>query len=380
MAKLTAKERLLRAIRHEEVDRVPISPRCFDYLIGVKGCECVHHCIQLTEQFEHELMPTYTPPQNNYLYQHFGPYNDLPADVTVELQIRDIGDTVTVRRKFKTPAGDLTDERSVFRPGTTVGFPHIIEPPVKSRKDFDKLSFLLPDPNQAYIGEIPLLQKAIGDRGILLVKATQGVDQMFMDALGVEKSMMMYHDDRELLSDVLRLFQDYHRAILKRVLQQGIEIVFEPWYNFSASVGWSPQQFKEMALPLIKENVDLIHSYDAYVDYYDDGKMDGILEYLAEAGVDIAETIGPEPMGDIDLASAKKRVGDKICLKGHIDQVNTICFGTPEQIRQAVRKAIEAGAPGSGFILGTSDSIRPESPPENVKAYFDAAYEFGVLK
>ena len=36
MTKLTSKERLLRAIRHEEVDRVPISPDCSDYLNGVK--------------------------------------------------------------------------------------------------------------------------------------------------------------------------------------------------------------------------------------------------------------------------------------------------------------------------------------------------------
>ena len=79
-----------------------------------------------------------------------------------------------------------------------------------------------------------------------------------------------------------------------------------------------------------------------------------------------------------NLASAKKRIGAKVCLKGHIDQVNLICFGKPDQIREAVRQALEAGKPGGGFILGTSDSIRPESPLENIKAYFDTAREFGA--
>ncbi len=175
----------------------------------------------------------------------------------------------------------------------------------------------------------------------------------------------------------MRIFQDYHRFIMKRVLEQGVEIVFEPWYNCSMGVGWSPQQFRDSFLPLIKENVELIHSYGAYVDYYDDGKMDGVLEDLADAGVDIVETLTPPPMGDIDLASAKERIGDKVCLKGHIDQVNLICFGKPHQIREAVGRAIEVASPGSGFIIGTADSIRPESPPENIRAYFDAALEFG---
>ena len=376
MTRLTSKERLIRAIKHEEVDRVPISPRYFDYLAGVKGCSCVHHCIWMADQYEHDLMPTYTPLQNNYLLHHTGAYNDLPG-VTVSFDTRDSGDVVIVERTFQTPAGRLRDVRSVVKPGNPVHFDHIIEAPVKDRGDLDKIQFLLPSPDNGYIGDIPFLIQAIGDRGMLLVKATQGVDQMLMDALGVQNALMMYYDERKLIKDLLRLFQKYHRAILKRVLEQGIEIIFEPWYNCSMGVGWSPNQFREMFLPLIKENVDLIHSYGAYVDYYDDGKMDGVLEDLAYVGIDIVETLGAPPLGDIDLVSAKRRIGDRVCLKGYIDQVNLICFGKPDAIRDAVRRAVEAGASGSGFILGTADSIRPESPPENIKAYFDAALEFG---
>ena len=376
MKQLTSKERLIRAIKHQDVDRVPISPRYFDYLLGVEGCSCVHHCIWMAGQYEHDLMPTYIPPQNNYLLHHVGAYNDL-AGVAVSIETQNSGEAIIVERTFKTPAGALRDVRSVVKPGSPVQFDHIIEAPVKNRNDLDKVRFLLPPPDDAYIGEIPLLKEAIGDRGTLLVKATQGVDQMLMDALGVQHALLTYYDDRQLISDLLRIFQDYHRAILKRVLEQGIEVVFEPWYNCSTGAGWSPDQFREMFLPLIRENVDLVHSYDAVVDYYDDGKMDRLLEDLADAEIDIVETLGAPPMGDIDLASAKARIGDRVCLKGHIDQVNLICFGRPDAIREAVGRAIEVGAPGSGFIIGTTDSIRPESPPENIKAYFDAALEYG---
>ena len=380
MATMTSRERLLRAIRHQEVDRVPVSPRYYDYLEGVCGCCCVHHCIWFRDHhFDHDLMPTYKVPQNNYLLSHAAPYNDLP-NVKVEIAVRQHGGSVEIRRRFDTPAGVLTDSRFTPAPGSPVGFDHICEAPVKGRADLDRIRFLLPSPDNAYIGDIPLLQEAIGDKGVLVVKATQGVDQFMMDALGVENALMMYYDDRELLRQLLRIFQDYHQAILKRVLQQGVKFIFEPWYNCSMSVGWSPQSFRELFLPLIKENVELVHSYDAYVNYYDDGKMDAVLEDLAEVGIDVVETLSPKPLGDVDLASAKRRVGDRLCLKGHIDQINLILFGTPKQLREGVREVIEVGSPGGGFILGTSDSIRPETPPENTQAYFDAAHEFAGMK
>ena len=378
MAKLTSKERLFRTIRHEEVDRIAISPRYFDWLFGTQGCECVQHCMWMQDRYEHDLMAPYTPPQHNYLLNHTGPYNDLEG-VAVEIETEHTGDALTVRRRFKTPAGEITDARSVNLPGSTVVFPHVIEAPVKDRKDLERIKFLLQPPEQVNVADIPLIIGMIGDRGFLQVKATQGVEQFLMDALGVEHALLLYYDDRELLVELLRLFNDHHRAILKRVLEQGVDVVFEPWYNCSMSVGWSPDQYREIFLPFIKENIDLIHEHGALVDHYNDGKMDPVLEDLVDAGCDIIETLPPPPLGDVELASAKKRIGGRVCLKGHIDQVNLICYGEPDQIRDAVRNAIETAGP-TGFILGTADSIRPESPIENIQTYFDAALEFGTFK
>ena len=200
-----------------------------------------------------------------------------------------------------------------------------------------------------------------------------------MDATGVEQALLLYYDDRELLVELLRLFNNHHRAILKRVLEQRVDVIFEPWYNCSMSVGWSPTQCREIFLPFVKQNIDLIHEHETLVEHYNDGKMDAVLEDLAESGCDIVETLAPPPLGDVDLASAKERIGDRACLKGHIDQVNLICNGDPDRIRDAVRSAIETAGP-TGFILGTADSIRPESPLENIQAYFDAALEYGTFE
>jgi uroporphyrinogen decarboxylase len=55
-----------------------------------------------------------------------------------------------------------------------------------------------------------------------------------------------------------------------------------------------------------------------------------------------------------------------------------IKMGTPELVARTVREAIEVAAPGGGFILGTSDSIREGTPKENLVAYFETAHQYGT--
>jgi uroporphyrinogen decarboxylase len=102
----------------------------------------------------------------------------------------------------------------------------------------------------------------------------------------------------------------------------------------------------------------------------------GVAELMAECGVDVLQTLTPPPVGDADLAALKRRIGDRVCLMGYVDLLYVIQRGTPELIHRTIKEAIETAAPGGGFILGTSDSIRDGTPFENVRAYFDAAHKY----
>ena len=377
MAEMTSRERLLTTIRHQEPDRVPISPRYYDYLLGVEGCACWMHYLRFAQQVEIDPLIIVDAHANNYLLRYAGPYDDLEGvDVAVEIT-KEPGCTL-VRRRFQTPAGELTDLRRLPVDKRVIGFDHMIEPLVKDRRDLESIPFLLPKPDTAYLGDVALVTDMVGEQGMVEYRPTQGTDQFLVDAVGVTGSLLLYYDDRDMLKELLRIFNAYTRAIMRRALEAGVEMIFDAWYNCSMSVGWSPAQWREIFLPHIRLNVELTHSYGAIYHYYDDGNMARTLDYLAEAGVDVIETLSPPPLGDVDLASAKARIGDRVCLKGYVDQVNVVLPGTPSQIRETVRQAVEVAAPGGGFILGTADSIRPETPWENVKAYFDAAKEFGT--
>ncbi len=130
-------------------------------------------------------------------------------------------------------------------------------------------------------------------------------------------------------------------------------------------------------MPLIREHVELTHSYDACYDFYDDGKLAGTMGMIADTGIDVLETCAPAPVGDFDLPLAKERIGHKTTIKGCIDLIYVLKQGTPESIDAAVAEAMQAAKHGGGFIIGTSDSIRDGTPRENIEAYWQACKRYG---
>ena len=76
-------------------------------------------------------------------------------------------------------------------------------------------------------------------------------------------------------------------------------------------------------------------------------------------------------------AKVKAIAGDRVCLIGNIDCGQLLPNGTQEDVREAVRAAIAAGAPGGGYILSSSNCIHSSCKPENFMTMVEAAREFG---
>ncbi len=366
---MTSKERLLTAIRHEEPDMVPNAPRIWaflaEYYRGTKK-----GILDAAEEFDFDPIICIGP--------------SLPGwdnKVSVETETCKEGARTVIRRRIKTPAGDMTDGYTTAPSGREYGVspnPHWFEHAVKGREDMEKIRFLFVQPERANVSNYATTVENVGERGLVEVRPTSGADHYLADYLGVIESMTMYYDDRAFFLELLSFFHEYNKTVMKSCLEAGVKVIFDSWYNCSLSVGWSPQIYREIFIPLIKENVELTHSFGALYHFYDDGKCMDILEDLADCGIDIISTLPPPPVGDVDLALAKKKVGDKMCLKGNIDLIYVLLKGTPELVKEKVKEAIEVAASGGGFILSTSDSIRDGTPIENVRTYFETAREYGV--
>ena len=377
---MTGRERILAAMRGEMPDRVPISPRIGVFLSVYYGASSWMHHLKAADEFGFDLCLPAQGPVPAFVYGPALSYPFVSPEVKVTQTIEEQDGARTVRRTFHTPAGPLSDETFMAPAGREYGVspsPVKHDHLIKTAEDLERLRYVLPDPSSVNMSEFHETDRIIGDAGILQMTMNPPLDHSLGEARGLTQLMMDYYLDRPFFDQMFAYFHDYGMAVLKAALEQGVRNVFGTWYYASLSAGWSPAIFREVFVPLIREQVDLVHSYDGLYNAYDDGKMMRTLGDYVSAGVDAIETLTPPPVGDLDLAEAKRLHGDQICLKGYVDLLYVLKMGTKEDVVRTVREAIEIAAPGGRYILGTSDSIREGTPLENVKAYFDTAHAYG---
>lgn len=380
---MTSRERLLAVMRHEIPDRVPISPRIAAFLSVYYGSSSWMHHLKAAREFGFDICLPVASPAPAFIYSPSLTYRHLPPEVKVMQQVEEQDGGVRVRRTFETPAGLLSDESFLAPGGREYGdspSPVKCEHLLKERGDLDKLRYIMPDPTQPRLDNYTEIERIVGDAGIVEVTINPPLDHFLGDARGMQQLMMDYYLDRPFFDRMFAFFQEYSLTLLKATLEQGVRFIFGTWYYASLSAGWSPAIFRECFVPLIRQHADLVHSYDGIYHVYDDGKMMRTLGDYVDAGADVVETLTPPPVGDVDLAEAKRLYGDRTCLKGYLDLLYVLKMGTVEQVERTVRTAIEVAAPGGGFILGTSDSIREGTPIENVRAYFETAHKYGEYK
>jgi hypothetical protein len=79
-----------------------------------------------------------------------------------------------------------------------------------------------------------------------------------------------------------------------------------------------------------------------------------------------------------DMAKTKKTLGKVACFFGNVPS-DLLAVGTPEQIKDYVKKIIDTCAKGGGFIV-SNGAFFDQAKPENVRAMVDAAREYGAYK
>jgi uroporphyrinogen decarboxylase len=102
------------------------------------------------------------------------------------------------------------------------------------------------------------------------------------------------------------------------------------------------------------------------------GSIVDILDDLAELGVEIVNPVQVSARG-MAPRELKRRFGKKLVFWGGTDSQKTVPFGTVEEVRQMVAELIDVMAEGGGFVFSSCHNIQPDVPLENVLAMFAQA-------
>lgn len=129
----------------------------------------------------------------------------------------------------------------------------------------------------------------------------------------------------------------------------------------------SRDHYRQFVLPYEKEVIARFREgSDVPVYVHTCGSIGDRIDLIAAAGYDGVDTMDPPPLGDTDLETVKREYGDRLFLKGNIDPVNIILNGSPREVYDKASECIESAAAGGGYILSSACSVAPAAPPENI--------------
>ncbi len=373
---MTGKERIKKAFANTgEPDRVPIEPGLdFDTLTDLSGLDYWEYAVQ--GHTELDSLITWADRLGFELY-HFSagiPEPNPAGDVEVNTREWQEGDLRIVETSVETPSGQIQQRRR---------YPQ--HNPEYSHEKFGKDIHADWPVFQEYFGqEWPVDPRyfeeyaRVGDRGVVGVVVHSPIDWWQEYRHGdIQQVIFDFLDDKPLMDKVVEYYRVHSFAYLEAVTQLDPkpDFVMIHGSNCSASV-ISPDIFKSYALPYIQAGATLLKDAGILSLFHVCGRSNDWLAMLADTDINVIDALERPPAGNVDLAEAKRRYGDRICLKGNVSAI-TMAYGTPQEVHDQVMHCLDAAAAGGGYVLAVGDSIGPLANLRNIEEMVKTGLEYG---
>lgn len=157
-----------------------------------------------------------------------------------------------------------------------------------------------------------------------------------------------------------------------------VDVVFICGTDFGTqnSTFCSPETYARVWLPYYKKVNDWIHKNTRWKTFkHSCGSVISLIDLFIESGFDILNPVQINAAG-MDSGELKKRFGNRIVFwGGGVDTQGVFAFGTPEQVKEQVKRQTEILNKNGGFVFNTVHNIQANVPFENVVAMLEALRE-----
>lgn len=379
---MTSKQRMLVAIKGEVPDRLPVTTHHVmqyfldKYMNGISRQEFFDYfgldpiTWNMTYRPDESRNEYYEPEETAEFLQSRMIFSDnwrIEKENVPDPQFK------SIRYNFITPDGDLSMVLQSNEHTTWVA-EHLI----KEKKDIDIIGKNVTYP----LVDVKAINKVADDfgergmvRGHICCFDVDGQPGCWQDACclyGTEKLIMETYDDPNWVKELLTILQNRKLHFIRSLKGVRYDLLELGGGDGSTTV-ISPKIFNEFVAPFDSVLIEAAHEAGQRVVYHTCGGMMPILEDIAAMKPDAMETFTPPEMGgDTNLAEAKKRIGDKVCMIGGFDQFHYLVGCSPKDTKDYVRKCFENAGGNGGFIICPSDHFF-DAEIELIRAYAEEA-------
>ncbi len=230
-------------------------------------------------------------------------------------------------------------------------------PLVRGEEDLDKLAYLLRAPcgeaRDMWINNALAAKQIAADMNLLTHARRVSVGDWFMWICLIEDFLCALFENPDYVSRLFDLVQEYNREILKLVLEVQPDLVqYRGWYDTPDY--WGRERYATLLKPKIDELAHMTHEggclfcillpegYTAYRDIHQQIAVDVML--------------GLEPLAarkSEDFSAIKAALKGHCCIWGGVNAPVTLGTGSDAEIAKAVRDAIDTLG-RRGFILNAA--------------------------
>jgi len=138
-----------------------------------------------------------------------------------------------------------------------------------------------------------------------------------------------------------------------------------------------PALIEKFSIPYIRRFCDFIHrNSDIKVFMHNCGSIKPLIPMFIDSGVDVLNPVQISA-GNMDPAQLKAEFGDRLVFwGGGCDTQHLLPAASPAAVRENVRRLAGIFGAGGGFVFNPVHNVMGDVPPENIAAMLEAAYEY----
>ena len=346
---MNAKERVMRAIDHQEPDRVPMFMDC------------------TTQDVQHRLIRQVGASDEEHMLRELQidcRWCNCMEDMN-PVNIYQDGTYVDMWGVEKTVYGGLPVRHPLCDAESVADLEAYSHWPDPDQIDYDKYIRRMEQfPDYAVFGGMwsPFLEQAT-----LIV--------------GMENIMIWMFEEPEMVHWLLDKTAGFYLECNRRMFEKAkdrMQIFFMgDDYGAQKDLLYGPVQWREFIQPRLRKLYDLAKSYGYKVQQHTCGSVVKIIPDLIETGLDGLHPIQVSACG-MEPQVLKDRFGQQLYFAGSLDAMHTLIDGTKEQIEQEIADRMRVLGAGGGFIFGPSQGFLPEIPTENIEFMYRTALKYSA--
>ena len=201
-----------------------------------------------------------------------------------------------------------------------------------------------------------------------LLRETYTLFERAWSLRGMEEFLGDMITNEDFVHDLLDAITAFHLRVIDKALDLGFDgVLFGDDWGWQGGLIMGPRLWRKFIKPRMAEMIALVHKKGEKAFLHCCGKVEEIFPDLVEIGLDVFNPFQPEVM---DIFALKQEYEGKLSFWGGISIQRLLPFGTPEEIRQEVRRILREFQ-GGGYIAAPSHALPKDIPCENILAVLD---------